>query len=127
MSALTAPDPLGDSSMLGRLYLLLKAVLREGFATTDDAILRGEQTGRRLGNPKLLGIAASYAHRRGWIRPMTATEEAGFLSRKSGRKFRACGLVQVWTATEKTRAAFEMLKRRLTIVPSAKSLFDEVD
>lgn len=125
MSSPTLPEP--DPTLTGRLFLLLRAVLRNGNATTDDALLVGERHGKRLGNPKLLGIAVAEAHRRGWIAPLHAPEAAARLARQSVRTSRAVGAVLLWTRTETTAAAFERLKRILTNPPPARGLFDHVD
>ncbi len=59
-----APAPVPDPTLTGRLFRLLRAVMQNGTASTDDALLVGELHGRRQGNPKLLGIAVAEAHRR---------------------------------------------------------------
>ena len=125
MSSPTPPVP--DPSLLGRMFLLLRAVLRDGTATTDDCLLPGERHGKRHGNPKLLGIATAQAHRNGWIRPLPARQVAARLSRKSVRTARADGAVTLWTRTDTTAAAFEQLKRQLTTPPPRRGLFDDCD
>jgi len=123
MSNPPTPDP--DPTKLGRLFLLLRAVLQHGCCTTDDATLAGERHGRRLGNPKLCGAAVAEAHRRGWIRPIPAHSKAARLARKSARTSRASGAVMLWAATATTRAAFDDLKKRLTTPPPRRGLFDD--
>lgn len=117
------PDP----TLSGRLFLLLRAVLKNGTATTDDALLVGERHGRRSGNPKLLGAATAEAHRRGWVEPIPAADIPARLARQSARTARASGSVTLWRATATTRAALEMLKRRLTTPPKQPGLFDDCD
>ena len=120
------PDP----TFLGRLFLLLRAVLKHGAATTDDATLKGEDTGRRRGHPKAVGRAAAYAHSKGWVAPLQVGHPAAARCiNKSKRKTRAAGAVEIWIETPLTRPAFEALKKQLTTPPKLANpgLFDDLE
>jgi hypothetical protein len=120
----TSPTP--DPSLAGRLYLLLQAALRQPVISSDDALLADELDSCRKGNAKLVGQAVVFAHRAGWIRPIF-TEAGRRMSKKSARKRRACGIVELWTKTPSTLEGLRWAERVLTRKPPPRDLFDEID
>jgi hypothetical protein len=122
-AALALPDDEPDPSLLGRLYLILLAALRQPIISADDALLADEQDGPRKGNCKMVGRAFALAHQRGWIVPVSP-HPIRRTSIKSGRRRRARGLIELWTRTPDTAKAFERVKRLLTKRPAQRTLFD---
>lgn len=116
------PNP----TLLGRLFLLTRAALRQPIISADDAVLPDELAGLRKGNAKLVGIAFSLAHRKGWIRRIPAPSGSR-LAKKSARNRRACGSVELWCRTELTADAFNMIGRLLVNRPQPRDLFDDID
>jgi hypothetical protein len=116
------PNP----TLLGRLYLLLRAALRQPIICADDAVLPDELAGLRKGNSKLVGVAFALAHRKGWIQP-AAAPIGNRLSKKSARNRRSCGSVELWCRTEMTADAFGKVERLLVNRPQPRDLFDDLD
>lgn len=118
--------PVPDPSLAGRVYLLLRAALRQPVVSSDDALLADELHQRRKGNGKVVGQAVALAHRAGWIQPIY--DKAGRrMSKKSARRTRSCGIVELWTRTPTTLDGLTWAERILTRRPPARDLFDEID
>ena len=132
MSTVHAPNPGGNSrpvpdpSLAGRLYLLLRAAARQPVISSDDALLADELHTRRQGNGKIVGQAVALAHRAGWLQPIY-DQDGRRMSKKSARRTRACGIVELWTRTPTTLDGLNWAERILTRKPPPRDLFDELD
>lgn len=118
--------PVPDPSLAGRVYLLLRAATRQPVVSSDDALLADELHQRRLGNGKVVGQAVALAHRAGWIQPIY-DKDGRRMSKKSARRTRARGIVELWSRTATILDGLNWAERVLTRKPPPRDLFDEID
>ena len=119
-------SPTPDPSLAGRVYLLLHAAARQSVVSSDDALLADELHTRRTGNGKLVGRAVAFAHRAGWIQPIF-NRDGRRMSKKSARRTRASGIVELWTRTQTTLDGLRWAESILTRKPPPRDLFDDLD
>jgi hypothetical protein len=118
--------PVPDPSLAGRVFLILRAALRQPVVSSDDALLSDELDGRRKGDSKMVGRAVAFAHQAGWLQPLY-DEDGRRLSVKSARKTRASGIIELWCGTPTTHEGLKWASRHLVRKPPARDLFDNHD